>query len=349
MNQESLALSWIEKTTPYLNFSLLFLSVIIFVDILFVFKKPKSLKFLFLAIAICTFISNWASLFTWSTDFKYIPRIMNFFFYIQILYHLYNHTYSKKLNISFLAILLFSIFNIYTHNLISPETHDFLFWTRRIFRISSIIMLIYISIYVYQNLQLNLKKENIAAKKIETWTRITIVLLLLGIFSNAIQLLGEKYIPIALMLSCVIQIICCFGIIFRPDFINRSELSTKGLTANVKKGKNGIDENIFIHEFYTKHYYINANASDLEFSNVLGVTVQSLHDYISKTTNGDFNDLINKNRVDYFIMLSSRKEFKESTIEELSKHAGFGTRNNFYRYFKKFHGGIPSDLIRMYE
>lgn len=350
MNQGSLAISLIEKLTPYLHFTLLLLSVIIFFDILLVFKKPNSLKYLFLSIAVCTFISNYASLLQWSTGFKYIPRILVFFFSIQMLYHLYNHTYSKKLTILFFTILVIFILHISTAYLISPNTHNWLFWIRRIFRLASLIILLYISFYVYQNLQLNLKKESIIAKKIASWTKMTILLLFLSLVCNGIQIFGENYIPVAIMIVCIIQIIFCFGIIYRPPFINRSELTSKGLNTIFKKGiNNAIDENIFVYEFYTKQYYKSPNASDQEFSNILGVNVQILNDYVSTTANLDFMGLINKNRIDYFIILTTNKEFKDLTIERLSELAGFGSRHSFYRSFKKYHGGSPSDLIRMHN
>jgi len=62
-----------------------------------------------------------------------------------------------------------------------------------------------------------------------------------------------------------------------------------------------------------------------------------------------FPELINKKRIDHFIELVSNKKFESYSIEGLSELCGFGTRHSLYRYFKKYHGGSPSDLIRMYE
>jgi AraC-like DNA-binding protein len=350
MNIGVLALSWIGTAIHYLNFTLLLLSVIIFIDILLVFKNPTSLKILFLAVAICIFITNLASLLEWSYFYKYIPKTIVFFLFVQILYHLYNHTVSKKLNIFFSIILLSTVYHIYSIDQITPNSHNFLFWFRRVLRFGALICAISAAIYVYKNLQTNLKKGNIVAKKIESWTKMTIVLFILSVLINAIQTLGENYIPIALLSICIIQIICCFGIIYRPAFINRGDLSSANLNIILKKGKfKAIEENVFVHEFYTKHYFTNINATDLEFSNMLGVDVEILNEYISTISNMDFIDLINKNRVDYFIMLTTNKEFKDHSIEKLSELAGFKTRHIFYRAFRKFHGGSPTELIKMNE
>jgi len=38
-------------------------------------------------------------------------------------------------------------------------------------------------------------------------------------------------------------------------------------------------------------------------------------------------------------------ENKNLTIDALSKEAGFSSRQQLYKPFKKFHGGNPSDLL----
>jgi YesN/AraC family two-component response regulator len=59
-----------------------------------------------------------------------------------------------------------------------------------------------------------------------------------------------------------------------------------------------------------------------------------------------FIDLVNKSRVDYFVDIIKLNDFSVFTIEALAHKSGFGSRQNLYKSFKKFHGGTPSDLIR---
>jgi AraC-like DNA-binding protein len=58
-----------------------------------------------------------------------------------------------------------------------------------------------------------------------------------------------------------------------------------------------------------------------------------------------FNDLVNKNRVDYFIDIIHNPKYLNFTIDALAKEAGFSSRQHLYKPFKKFHGGNPSDIM----
>jgi AraC-like DNA-binding protein len=58
-----------------------------------------------------------------------------------------------------------------------------------------------------------------------------------------------------------------------------------------------------------------------------------------------FNDLINKNRVDYFIDIIHNPKYLNFTIDALAREAGFSSRQHLYKPFKKFHGGNPSDIV----
>jgi YesN/AraC family two-component response regulator len=57
------------------------------------------------------------------------------------------------------------------------------------------------------------------------------------------------------------------------------------------------------------------------------------------------NEIINKNRVDYFIELVRSPKYNQYSIDALAKEAGFNSRHHLYKPFKKFHGGTPSDFI----
>jgi YesN/AraC family two-component response regulator len=62
-----------------------------------------------------------------------------------------------------------------------------------------------------------------------------------------------------------------------------------------------------------------------------------------------FIELINKNRIDYFVTLVVNGNHKTYSIEGLAEMSGFGSRHSLYRNFKKYHGGSPSDFIQMNE
>ena len=188
--------------------------------------------------------------------------------------------------------------------------------------------------------------KNIYFKKIQAWTFcffmviftqiIFIVLSTIFTFSNDFNL----YILIILGLALLTTIL------YRPDFINKngSKISF-GFLFNRDTIEIKINETDFDFHFYNNMYYKNQTANLLEFSNIMGVSKDSLFNHIYFKYSMSFEDLINKNRVKYFIEIMKQPENKNLTIDALSKEAGFSSRQNLYKPFKKFHGGNPSDLL----
>jgi methylphosphotriester-DNA--protein-cysteine methyltransferase len=110
-----------------------------------------------------------------------------------------------------------------------------------------------------------------------------------------------------------------------------------------------IEEEKFILEFYTNQYYKKKETSLDEFAAIMKTNKSILNEYVFEKTKLNFTDLVNKQRVDLFTSLASNHDYKGYTLEGLADMAGFGSRQSLYRNFKRFHGGNPSDLIRMYE
>ena len=165
---------------------------------------------------------------------------------------------------------------------------------------------------------------------------IFIVLSIIFTFSNDFNL----YIRIILGLALLTTIL------YRPDFINKngSKISFVFLF-NRDAIESKINETDFDFHFYNNMYYKNQTANLLEFSNIMGVSKDSLFNHIYFKYSMSFDDLINKNRVKYFIEIMKQPENKNLTIDALGKEAGFSSRQNLYKPFKKFHGGNPSDLL----
>lgn len=113
-----------------------------------------------------------------------------------------------------------------------------------------------------------------------------------------------------------------------------------------KKNTIQLPKDTFYTQFYIKTYYLNKEASIENLSHQLGITLDILSSFIFEEFGCTFSDLVNKSRIEYFIDLIKSEQYKDLTIESLSEKAGFGSRQNFNRYFKRFHGGNPSDLIK---
>ena len=106
-----------------------------------------------------------------------------------------------------------------------------------------------------------------------------------------------------------------------------------------------IDEIDFLRIFQDQHYFTNKDASLEGLANQLKVSTQNLSQFINKTYNVSFGDLVNKNRVDYFFEIVHNPDYQNFTIDALAKEVGFSSRQHLNKPFKKFHGGNPSELI----
>ena len=77
----------------------------------------------------------------------------------------------------------------------------------------------------------------------------------------------------------------------------------------------------------------------------MGVSKELIFNHVYQTYSMSFDELVNKNRIEYFVEIIKDPKFKNYTVEALALEVGFTSRQRFYQPFKKFHGGNPSDLI----
>ena len=103
--------------------------------------------------------------------------------------------------------------------------------------------------------------------------------------------------------------------------------------------------NIFIEVFFTKKYFLNNLATLEALSQKINVSPDTLNEFLLLNYGIGYTDLVNKHRVNYFIVLIKNGDFNQYTIEALAFQSGFGSRQSLQKAFKKFHGGTPSDFI----
>ena len=337
-----------ESLLSYLYFGVCLFSVILLFDISINFKKPLFLKILFLLLLSCLFSQNLLLLFNWGTNIVGFIKTALLLIGLNILSGFYKHRLDKNFLFFSLGILCLLIFNM---SIPIDTVHPKSEWqiVKKLIRTILTGSLLYISTIVYIKMNETLSEQNIYSKKIKKWTRITIAIFFVGITNNFLTVIFPSIMLTTRAISACINLVTCILLIYRPPFINRTELSFSLSQKFLKNSLNQINEEKFIHEFYTKQYYIKKETYVDEFAKIMNVSTPILNEYIQETTNMSFIDLINKKRIDHFVYLVSNKQFKEYSIEGLAELVGFGTRHSLYRYFKKYHGGSPSDLIRMYE
>jgi AraC-like DNA-binding protein len=312
------------------------------------FRKPIVLKILLLIFIGAIFVHNLALLLKLGVFVKEFSRILIALAGIQIIQYLYSFKINRNILVVSAVCLILLTFNLYTLKNDLKE-HNIIFFIRRINRILLSAGILALSLFTYLKMFKSLDDKNLYSKKIEKWIKITIFLFILGILNNLSTLFFSNNLIIIKIISSIVHLTCCFLAIYRPSFINRTELSVSLGRRFRKTIEDQIDAEKFINEFFSKTYYIQKEISIDDLASKLSVPASKLNDFIIETTKMNFIDLVNKNRVEYFISLVRSEKFSDYTIEALSELSGFGSRQSLYRNFKRFHGGSPSDLIRMYE
>jgi len=339
----------IENLIPYFNFTIIVFGLILSIDLMINFKKPFILKILLFLIIAGIIIHNLSLLFNWQQyNVDMLSRFLIIISTLNFLNYLFTHALSKKLLLFCLGLFCLFIFNLTTKNLDSSKF--FYITVARIFtRICSSLIFSYLFTTIYLKLIGSLDEKNLYAHKIKKWIRIVIVVFTIGIINSFVyQFWGGESIFVQLT-TAFTHLTICILMLYRPSFINRTELSISLGKVFKKSMVDHVDEEKFIYEFYTKQYYANKDVYIDEFAKVLNVNTSVLIDFVYQSSKMTFIDLVNKKRVEYFITLSMDESLKYLSIEGISEKAGFGSRQSLYRYFKKFHGGSPSDLIRLYQ
>ena len=212
-------------------------------------------------------------------------------------------------------------------------------------RIVTTIVILANILYLCYTILINQTYQNIYFDKIKRWTKtlvfywifITIAFLFLHFF--------ELPAFLFYMLSFSSFIVLQMFVFYRPTFLNRSSLKIS-LGKSFNKDENyAISQLEFINEFYTKLYFVQQDASLENLAAILKISSNDLYKFIYYKYSMTFNDLVNKNRVDYFIDIIHNAKYVNYTIDALAKEAGFSSRQHLYKPFKKFHGGNPSDIM----
>ena len=102
-----------------------------------------------------------------------------------------------------------------------------------------------------------------------------------------------------------------------------------------------IEEHLETAKPYLKHGYSLRNLSD-----DLDVTYTYLSFIINREYGVNFNDLINRYRINHMRQLMAGPDAHRFTLEGLANQSGFSSRSTFYRAFQKSTGRMPSAFLR---
>lgn len=92
--------------------------------------------------------------------------------------------------------------------------------------------------------------------------------------------------------------------------------------------------------------YLRQGYSLRNLSEDLDITYTYLSFIINREYGLNFNDLINRYRINHMQKLMEEPNAHMYTLEGLAQQSGFNSRSTFYRAFQKSTGKIPSAFLR---
>ncbi len=344
-------------------FSIFVFSLIVFVDLMVKFKRPIILKFYLGLLALCGGLN--ALLFTIQVDSSIFLFVTSMFkgviaySVINVFTILYFPKLQKWVNALGVVYIIYEVL-LFKYIINNPTLFADLPQRALMMMLKSKVSLpLYLNLYripltviflfamAYTSTAVLFKQEyqNIYFDKIKTWSKLlvffTALMVLLFAPLSFVQM-PEHFSYIASFLSFIVIELFVF---YRPAFLNRSALKISFGNNFNRDSEYAISELEFINEFYTKLYFVQNDASLDNLAKVLNISSNDLYKFIYYKYSMTFNDLVNKNRVDYFIDIIHNPKYLNYTIDALAKEAGFSSRQHLYKPFKKFHGGNPSDIM----
>jgi AraC-like DNA-binding protein len=95
--------------------------------------------------------------------------------------------------------------------------------------------------------------------------------------------------------------------------------------------------------------YLQHSYSLQEMATSLSMPLYQLSALINQEYGTNFNELINKYRIEYAISIMKEGKFPNLNINGLAAECGFNNRNSFTIAFKRVTGYTPSEYFRALE
>lgn len=215
-----------------------------------------------------------------------------------------------------------------------------------------IYFILVISSFIYIGFQLFYNKSftnNLYEFKIKRWVLSYIICLLVVAFTHVFLIMVSSKNNFIIyedsMINSIIQrFLFILFILFRPKFLDDDKYS---FTFNQILSKTqGVVFKDFEFIFYSNHYYLQQDANLEDLALKLNATKNELVDFLKFQIEENFNELLNKNRVQYLKELLRAKKYESFTIEALSEMSGFNNRRTMYNAFKRYNGQTPTEFIQ---
>ena len=346
----------------YIAVGLFIQSLIVFVEVLINFKRPILLKIIILFIAVAFAWRGFGYVYCfhhgynrWAIEMpqSLLPAgTISFFAYIyenRLKWYIISFgIFVFLLHLSFQAYFTFIVPvdpSIPLYNL--PDIGNVL----KLLKVFLTVSTFAVSLFILFKILTKYKSNNIYFVQIRKWTLYLILIQLFSGLSFVIYHYSNSQLnSIAYLFILVFNFLGVLLFSFRPKYLNRSNLKITLGSIFEKKDEDGLAEDVFVEKFFTNLFYLNKDASIETLLKLLNVSSKTLNNFLLTKYGSGLIDLVNKNRINYFIDLVNSGKYRNYTIDALAQKAGFSSRFHLYKSFRKFHGGTPSDFIRsVYE
>lgn len=358
----------VESHTIYsfFNFAAFLLSIIVFMDVLLQVKRPLLLKTYFLVLVFS--VGAYSFLLWLSFVNIYILLcfpIFKFSIWASMTLILSHFYISDKKSWVYWILGIASLVLLYSNTKMYFYLKDFNYtetnfgasvidvFTQKVsFKVNLLPRLLLLLTFTGINLRIaylifqKSEDTNHYYQRIRNWTKVFVLLevMAVALFSIMNSFL-ISYVSGNIVLIAIAFLLLLL-VLYRPRFINTQSIKLV-LSNNFRRDDSiRLTDVNFYTPFFTNHYFLQEDATLEQFciQNAISSNEQ-FQDQILKTYNMTFSNLVNKNRVEYFIELVRSPKYNQYSIDALAKEAGFNSRHHLYKPFKKFHGGTPSDFI----
>ena len=139
--------------------------------------------------------------------------------------------------------------------------------------------------------------------------------------------------------------------IFLSMALNPFILPYLPLISNIKNVVFENDLKIFhkiIHSFSVEKIYLDPSLNLRKVSSNLELTENMVRGLIKINTDENFNDFVNRYRIEHSIVLMQSSFLKSNSIVSLGKESGFRSHHTFFRAFKKLKKTTPNKFHQSY-
>lgn len=141
----------------------------------------------------------------------------------------------------------------------------------------------------------------------------------------------------------------CFNRVFTIDNLRLDEDNSQSTPQTPLPGEEVESIGNKINELMTvRHYFTKKDLKISDLATEIGTNRTYISNYINRTYQCSFSDMVNKLRIEYAQQLI-KSSAKGTKITQIADESGFASEQSFYRNFKKFTGMTPAEWQKDYN